>query len=151
MSEAGMHDSPAMKAGVVAAAILVAFALVTVFASRLGGFGPAAPRSAPVAQRALLVEDGADGSLALRDAASGTLVTTLQKGENNFMRVAFRGLAQARRQAGFGPDIPFDLTRYDDGRMVLADATTGRRVPLDAFGQANKQGFSRLLPPTETP
>ena len=74
------------------------------------------------------------------------IVAWIRPGEDGFLRGTLRGLAQARQRDGLGPERPFSLTRYDDGRLALADEATGRRVPLEAFGPTNAGAFARLLP-----
>lgn len=80
------------------------------------------------------------------DAHGGEVVTVLQPGTNGFIRATLRGLGRARRLEGIGPDAPFHLTAWKDGRLTLDDPTTGRRVDLEAFGITNETAFARLLP-----
>ena len=61
------------------------------------------------------------------------------------MRATLRGLAHERLRSGIGEATPFLLTRWSDGRMSLDDATTGRSVALDAFGQTNAEAFAKLF------
>ena len=61
------------------------------------------------------------------------------------MRATLRGLAQERRRSGIGDTTPFLLTRWSDGRMSLDDATTGRDVALEAFGETNADAFTKLF------
>jgi putative photosynthetic complex assembly protein len=44
-----------------------------------------------------------------------------------------------------GPDLPFRLTHWSDGRLTLEDAATGRRIELESFGPTNMQAFASLL------
>ncbi len=125
---------------------LLAFALLAVLAGR----GPpvAAPpevEAPPAAALAFRAEDRADGSIALREAGSARVVATIRPGEDGFIRGTLRGLAQARQREGLGPQEPFRLVRYPDGRLVLDDAATGRHVALQAFGPTNAAAFGRIL------
>ncbi|GJD80513.1 photosynthetic complex assembly protein PuhC [Methylobacterium gregans] len=125
---------------------LLAFALLAVLAGR----GPpvAAPpevETPPAAALAFRAEDRADGSIALREAGSARVVATIRPGEDGFIRGTLRGLAQARQREGLGPQEPFRLVRYPDGRLVLDDAATGRHVALQAFGPTNAAAFGRIL------
>lgn len=125
---------------------LLAFALLAVLAGR----GPpvAAPpevEAPPAAALAFRAEDQADGSIALREAGSLRVVATIRPGADGFIRGTLRGLAQARQREGLGPEEPFRLVRYPDGRLVLDDAATGRYVALQAFGPTNAAAFGRVL------
>ncbi|MHA7871548.1 MAG: photosynthetic complex assembly protein PuhC, partial [Hyphococcus sp.] len=46
---------------------------------------------------------------------------------------------------GVGPDVPFELTRTEKGRLLLHDPATGRVIGLEAFGDDNLNDFARLL------
>ncbi|AWN37378.1 photosynthetic complex assembly protein PuhC [Methylobacterium radiodurans] len=125
---------------------LLAFVLVAVLAGR----GPpvAAPpeiEARPAAALAFRAEDRDDGSVALREAGSLRVVATIRPGEDGFVRGTLRGLAQARQREGLGPEAPFRLVRYADGRLALEDASTGRTVALQAFGPTNAAAFGRIL------
>ena len=52
---------------------------------------------------------------------------------------------QERKRADISDSDPFTLVYWDDGRMTLEDATTGRRVALEAFGPTNAQAFAQLF------
>jgi putative photosynthetic complex assembly protein len=66
-------------------------------------------------------------------------------GQNGFLRGTLRGFARIRRSDGVGAIPPMLLTGYADGRLVLADPSTGRLVELEAFGSSNEAVFARLL------
>ncbi len=125
---------------------LLAFALLAVLAGRSA---PASVRpeveALPVAALAFRAEDRDDGSIALREAGSLRVVATIRPGEDGFIRGTLRGLAQARQREGLGPEEPFRLVRYADGRIALDDAATGRYVALQAFGPTNAAAFGRIL------
>ncbi len=72
-------------------------------------------------------------------------IYTIAPETNGFMRATMRGLVRERKRSGIGDATPFLLTRWDDGRMSLEDTTTGRRVPLEAFGQTNAGAFAHLF------
>lgn len=144
-------NEPRATFGVIGAGALIGFTLLAVLIGHEPRAGttaaPAAqPGAVPVASVALHVEDGADGSVALRDAADDRLVAMIQPGQDGFIRGTLRGLAQARQREGLGRAAPFRLTRYDDGTLALDDEATGRRVALEAFGHTNALAFARLLP-----
>jgi len=131
----------------IGAGALIGFTMLAVAIGR--GEGVVLTQLPPAKALARLdfrAEDQADGSIALRDAASQKIVTWIRPAEDGFLRGTLRGLAQARQRDGLGREAPFSLTRYDDGRIDLADEATGRHVPLEAFGSTNAQAFARLLP-----
>lgn len=124
----------------------LAFALLAVLAGRWAP-APTPPtvQARPAAALAFRAEDRDDGSIALREAGSARVVATIRPGEDGFIRGTLRGLAQARQREGLGPEEPFRLLRYADGRLALDDAATGRHVALQAFGQTNAAAFGRIL------
>ncbi|KQP05881.1 hypothetical protein ASF28_18495 [Methylobacterium sp. Leaf99] len=131
----------------VGAGLLIAFALGTVGLARHEGVGlTRMPPAQPVRTLRLTAEDRPDGAILLRDAARGTLVATVEPGQDNFMRATLRGFGQARLRAGLGREAPFRLTHFDDGSLQLDDELTGRAVNLGAFGPSNFVAFARLLP-----
>jgi hypothetical protein len=48
---------------------------------------------------------------------------------------------------GIGEFVPFRLTSWSDGRLILFDPSTGRHVDIEAFGTANEAIFGALLSP----
>jgi putative photosynthetic complex assembly protein len=104
-----------------------------------------APAANAVDSLALRFEDRPDGSVLVRNAKDGAIIYTIAPGTNGFMRATLRGLAQERKRSDIGDSAPFRLVHWDDGRMTLEDATTGRRVALEAFGPTNAQAFAQLF------
>ncbi len=136
----------------IGAGALVGFTMLAVTIGRSGGVGlTELPPAGPVASVGFHAEDQVDGSIALRNAGDGHLITMIRPGEDGFIRGTLRGLAQARQREGLGREAPFRLTRFDNGTLALEDDATGRKVPLEAFGHTNALAFARLLDPeTET-
>ena len=136
---------------VVGVGLLVGFvvAAVTIGRSERVGLTRMEP-ARPVQSLALRVDDAADGSITLRDADRGDLVATVQPGADNFIRATLRGFAQGRLRAGLAREVPFRLTRFDDGSLRLDDALTGRSVDFGAFGPSNFTAFARLMPDNGT-
>ena len=148
----GRTDGPAPTVLVVGAGALMAFTMLAVFLGRGEGVGVTAlPPGNPVARLEFQAEDQVDGSIALRNVADRQVVAWIRPGEDGFLRGTLRGLAQARQRGGQGPEKPFSLTRFDDGRLALADEATGREVPLEVFGPTNAQAFARLMPASASP
>jgi putative photosynthetic complex assembly protein len=94
-------------------------------------------------QRLLRFEDRPEGDIAVVDAAHGREVARL-RGEQGFARGALRTLARERMRRGLGPDVPFELSGYADGKLVLRDPATGERIHLEAFGHSNAAVFAQL-------
>ena len=134
-------------AAMLGAGALMGFAMLAVSFGRSEGVGiTRLPAAEIVSSVSFRVADGADGSIVMRAADDGHPLLTLRPGQDHFMRATMRGLAQQRQRAGFGPETPFTLTRYDNGTLSLDDETTGRKIPLEAFGRPNALAFARLLP-----
>ncbi|MCK2054178.1 photosynthetic complex assembly protein PuhC [Methylobacterium sp. 37f] len=132
---------------VVGAGLLLGFVIAAVTIGRVESVGLTRMEPArPVQSLALRVDDVADGSITLRDAERGTLIATVRPGADNFIRATLRGFAQGRLRAGLSREVPFRLTRFDDGALRLDDALTGRSVDFGAFGPSNYAAFARLMP-----
>ncbi|MFG6414951.1 photosynthetic complex assembly protein PuhC [Roseateles sp. DC23W] len=134
----------------MAMAALVLSCLVGVSAVRLSGMSAVQQAdAATLSARQLRFEDRDDGGIAVRDAASGVLLTTVAPGTNGFLRSTMRGLVRERKRQGIGPELPFELLGRADGRLTLVDPGTQRRVDLESFGTTNSAVFAQLLPQTD--
>lgn len=146
MSEVA-ESGPVPALALIGAGALVGFTMLAVAIGRSEGVGiSGGPGGHPVASVALRVEDRADGSIRVEDAATQRLIETIEPGRDNFIRATLRSFGQARLRAGLTPAEPFRLTRYDDGSLALIDETTGRKVNIEAFGPTNAFSFGKLLP-----
>lgn len=124
--------------------VVITFALA--ISARLFGFGAfAEPEGVVLAARSLTFTDAANGGIYVRDADAGTLATTLAPNSGGFVRGALRALTRKRRLAKIGPEIPFVLTRYEDGRLILSDPATNTRVAISSFGPTQVATFDSLL------
>ncbi len=154
MSTHAMNPHPLARAAgrtsrglVIGVGLLVGFVVAAVTVGRVESIGLTRMEPArPVQSLAFRVDDAADGSIVLRDAAQGDRVATIQPGADNFIRATLRGFGQGRLRAGLPRDVPFRLTRFDDGSLRLDDALTGRSVDFGAFGPSNFAAFARLMP-----
>jgi putative photosynthetic complex assembly protein len=126
------------------AAALITFALSIAFIGRVTGLGAPQPMGKATAERNLRFEDRADGGVIVTDTSTNQLLDVMT-GQNGFLRGTLRGFARTRRADQLGPEAPFRLTGYQDGRLTLSDPSTGRVVELEAFGSANEAVFVRLL------
>lgn len=138
------------KGPLLGAAALVGATILLAAAARLGDVGTThvAP-AARVAAYSLHFTDRADGGVVVDLAPDATLRTARRIGElapntNGFARGVLRSLAHERRRQGLGPEQPFLLTRYADGRLTLSDPATGQRIDLEVFGPTNAGTFVSL-------
>ncbi|TXI21578.1 MAG: photosynthetic complex assembly protein PuhC [Roseateles sp.] len=128
--------------------VLVLVSVLGAGAMRLSGSSPQKQAdAATLSSRTLRFEDGADGSITVRDARSGAALDRIAPGTNGFLRSAMRGLVRERKRQGLGPELPFELLGRADGRLTLRDPGTGRRIDLESFGPSNAAVFARLLVP----
>jgi putative photosynthetic complex assembly protein len=134
-----------------AGAAVLALTLAGVGLYRLSPAAAARALDAPaVAQRALIFRDLPDGGVAIVDAASGRTLDTAH-GEQGFLRGTLRAMARERRLQGAGADAPLQLIARADGRLTLADASTGARIDLESFGSTNAAVFAQWLPQGDKP
>jgi putative photosynthetic complex assembly protein len=146
-----LDTEPFPRAALISAGVLIGFALVATTVVRLTRiYGPAAPvaasTEAPARSIAVRFVDEADGSVSVREGRSNTLVTSLPPGSDGFIRSVMRGLAHDRKRRGIGPEQPFVVSQWRDGRLTLEDRVIGRLIDLNAFGDTNRDAFARLLP-----
>lgn len=135
---------------IVAAGSLAALSLAVAVFVRVTGTGAVTtPPAQPQAERALRFVDRPQGGVAVIDAAGGDEITVLAPGEDGFIRATVRSLVRERRARGIGAEEPFRLVLGRDGRLLLVDPATGRRIDLLAFGPSNGGAFARLLPAAE--
>jgi putative photosynthetic complex assembly protein len=126
-----------------AGAVLL-FTLASVALVRITGNGPDQRAAAASAERALRFEDRPDGSIAVIDGVTGSLLTTVS-GEQGFLRGTLRALSRERKARGLGGEVPFRLMSRFDGGLTLYDPLTSQRVDLDSFGPTNMAVFAPLL------
>ena len=127
--------------GIVVAGFVALFAFIVLH----GPPAPNPPQGTVVAARDIFVDDRDDGAIVIRDARSGQVVQEYEPGTGGFIRATLRGLARARRLGELGPEKPFRVTRWSEGRLTLEDTASGRVVDLLAFGQAQVDAFQSLL------
>jgi len=102
------------------------------------------PDAPAVLIKQLRFEDRTDGSIAVIDYQNKQQVDVIT-GEAGFVRGALRTLAQERKRREISSEPPFELIARQDGRLTLADPSTGRMIDLESFGAINSQHFARLL------
>ncbi len=138
---AGVPRAALAMAGVMAV-LTIALAAVARF-SHAGTLGEQ-PTATLVEARALVFSDHADGSIGVVDASRGDTLPDLV-GTGGFVRGSLRALARQRRIAGIGPEAPFYLARWSDGRLTLDDSSTKNHLELQGFGPDNAAAFIPLL------
>ncbi|WP_103333127.1 photosynthetic complex assembly protein PuhC [Pseudotabrizicola formosa] len=104
------------------------------------------PASTVVQERWLVLEGQSAQAVVVRDA-DGTLLLDLPHG--GFITVIQSAMARARLVAKIEGNPPMRVVRYDNGRLVAEDPTTGWSAELYAFGGDNKAAFERLLDQTK--
>jgi putative photosynthetic complex assembly protein len=145
-----MHDhateSPIPRLILRAAVALALFALVAVAFGRLTGQGLVlTPAATAVETRDLRFETLPDTSVMVTDVADGRMVALLKPGEDGFIRGVLRGLSRGAALERIEERNVYVLTRWDDGRLSIADPETGARFDLNSFGKDNLGAVARLL------
>ena len=142
-------DAPPLtvpKPALIMAAALIVFVFGLAASAKVFGFGAFKEMpTAVLAERSLRFVDVAGGAITVMDATTNTVAAELPAGTNNFLRGAMRALTRERKMASIGPDVPFRLVRYVDGRLVLHDPATKQSVTVTSFGQTQVESFDRLL------
>lgn len=145
MASALLRNGSLPRGMVVGTMIVMAGTLAL---ATLGHDAPVNPASAglqPTASRDLRFSDRSDGAVVVTNARTGREVDVVEPGTEGFVRGAMRGLVRQRRIAEIGPDMPFRLSVWPDGRITLQDTANGNTMELHAFGRTNAEAFLRLL------
>lgn len=141
-----MTQAPFPRSILAVAGTVIALSIVAAAAGRMTGAANSAPTAAAVASRDLLFRDQPNGGVAVFDASNTAAPIELIAPETNgFLRATMRGLARQRLRQDADREVPFHLTEWADGRLTLADPTTGRTVEMEAFGITNESVFAGLL------
>ena len=134
------------RGALIGAAALMAFSFMAALTGRMTGIGKVTSTSGTVvASRDLRFEDGPQGEVVIRLAGNDHIVETLAPNSNHFVRGTMRGLVRERKREKIGPEPAFRLSRMADGRLMLDDPATNKRVDLDAFGRSNVGAFSAIM------
>ncbi len=137
-------NKPALLVG---AAILAILSLV--IAMNLAGTQTVdlTPKRTAVLARPIIFKDAPGGAIAVYDEGAQEPFVVLPREKNTFMASAIRLMGQTREQRSkAGPEAPFILTLWSDGKMSLTDPATGDTLELAAFGPTNAGTFAQLLP-----
>jgi putative photosynthetic complex assembly protein len=141
------HTEMVPRGALIGAAGLIAITITGAGLSHLTGRASMVPESTAAIARDLRFEDRTDGGVDVYDVARNAIVTVIQPGADAFVRATVRGLAQQRKRENKDDSAPFRLTAWEDGRLTIDDAATGRHLELEAFGHTNEDAFARLLGP----
>lgn len=137
----GVPKGALILAGVFALAVIALAAV-----ARWSNIGTLGEQSSAhlVASRALVFSDRPDGSIGVYDAQHHQPLDAIS-GTGGFVRGAIRALARQRRLANVGPEVPFYLVKWSDGRLTLDDSSTKSHLELEAYGNENLASFEKLL------
>ncbi len=129
--------------------LFAVFAALTItvigaFVGRVTHASVTIPGTTLVAERDLRFLDREDGAVVVQSPKDGHEVA-VYTGEQGFLRGTLRGFARTRHLDGLGPEQPFQLSRWSDGRLTIDDKATGQHVELMAFGPTNVAVFAPLL------
>ena len=125
--------------------------LVTLVLAAIGGSPTTMPPAAVQASRLLRFDDTAAGAVLVTDAETHKQVAVLAPATNGFIRATLRGLSHSGgHEEHVRDNHPFRLTALSDGRLVLDDSETNRKLDLEAFGSLNAAAFAALLTAPET-
>lgn len=102
------------------------------------------------ASRSLYFVDEEEGIIRVDDASTGEMIARYQTNQGGFVRATARSLVSARQMRGIGPEVPFELVRWNDGTLTLRDSETGRAVELSNFGDLNHEIYAGMLPEENT-
>ncbi|HQT38140.1 MAG TPA: photosynthetic complex assembly protein PuhC [Acidocella sp.] len=130
------------------AAVTTVLALVLVAAATARFTGFATSQVSPpsiTATTDITFTDMADGSVTIRNAASGRIVTSIPARAGGFIRSTMRVLATERLHAGIGQAQPFRLIQLQNGTFELSDPATGQTLDLVAFGPTNEAEFANIF------
>jgi putative photosynthetic complex assembly protein len=145
------HITPVPRGMLIAAAVLLVFAVGATLFSRATGIGRT--QVAPVAaafEVALQFVDDASGAVHVMRVPDGVEIASFAPGTNGFGRGVVRGLVRDHLRAGLSAAATFRLVRWADGRMSLGDPATGERIELDVFGPTNAAVFAAILKSAES-
>jgi putative photosynthetic complex assembly protein len=136
-------NKPALLA---AAAIFAALLLVSMNLIGTQTVDLSARRTA-VITRPLIFRDAPGGAIAVYDQGASEPFSVLPREGNTFMASALRLMGQNRElRTKSGPEAPFTLTLWSDGKLSLSDTATGDTLELAAYGPTNAKTFAQLLP-----
>ena len=122
------------------------FGLVLASLGRFTGIGAErVVNGAIVATYSVTMMVEGDDAVALRSVETGDIIVDFDKGRGGFLRSAIRAFGLKRNQMKIAPATPFEVTRWESGRVTLNDPATGHQVPVDSFGPTVTKMFAPLV------
>lgn len=151
--EVTVHKVPLyLMGGMIAISVLLTASVTLGFLPRQSV--PTEARAAagvePAQERTLKFFDEADGTVRIEDGVTGEVLARHGQGEGGFIRASVRSLVHQRRIRNIGPEVPFTLTRWENGELTLRDPETGVNIEITAFGSMNQAVYANLLPTRTT-
>ncbi|MEE4317602.1 photosynthetic complex assembly protein PuhC [Erythrobacter dokdonensis] len=104
----------------------------------------------PAAMQTLRFFDEEDGTVRVENGPRTEVLGRFGPGEGGFIRASVRSLVHQRRIRGEGPEVPFELTEWENGNITLNDPVTGKSVEVASFGPDNRAIFANMLPAKES-
>ena len=131
----------------LATALALAAIVAVIGLARAYGVRPdvSLPRQQALAERQLKFEDGAQGSVIVRDAKTDALIHSFASGEGTFVRAALRALVNDRKKKGISTEDDFRLELHAGSQLFLVDEASGRTLSLNAFGPSNSAAFAVFM------
>lgn len=131
----------------LAAGGVLGLTLLTVALLRINGieFSQVPADAVALETRELRFVDDAAGAVLVHRVPDDRVIQVLEPGTNSFIRGVLRSINRERRLRNIDIYEPYQLTRWDDGRLSLHDPATGELVDLGAFGKTQLDAFTVLL------
>lgn len=102
------------------------------------------PEAETVNSREVLLSGDMSGTATIREL-DGTVIADLTPDEGGFISGVWRVIQRERTKNRVPLDGPVTLIRKDNGRVSIADPSTGWSADLMGFGADNARAFARLL------
>ena len=140
---AGQHQARVM---IKIIASVICLALVFAIVGRYTGIGAdRVVNGAAVATHQVTIIVKPDDSIELASFETKQLVAGFDAGRGGFLRGALRAFGLKRNQMNIDPAAPYNVTRWESGRVSLIDPQTGQFIPVDSFGPYVKRMFEPLV------
>lgn len=141
-------NAPPFPVGALyAAASVIAFSLIiTSLAVFMGYRMTWTPPAQPASVLAIHFEiDKNDGDIVITDALTKRQLAQMPSQTNRFVKSLAGGLDFQRTRDGHATSAPYEVVRWDDGRLSLRDPITGKQIELAAFGRNQVLIFAEIM------
>ena len=127
-------------------AIVVFAALSLTLTAKLTGFGLSQTElGQPVISQPMSIALEAEGHIVVSNPQTGEVYLTYSDGRGGFFRSILRAFSLKRRAYNVPDSTPFQVTRWDSGRLTLDDPATGHSIPVDSFGRSVTDIFAPIV------